>query len=644
MAHQQIAPYGSWKSPITPELLLSGAIVLGLTALDGDETYWIEGRPSEGGRNVIVRRSADGTLTEITPKPFNARTRVHEYGGGDYLVHQGTVYFSNFVDQRLYRVAPGAEPVVLTPEGDLRYADAVLDEARGRLICVREDHTNPAREAVNTLVRIELTSGEAHVLVSGNDFYATPRLSPDGSQICWLTWHHPHMPWDGCELWVGEFDAAGEIRNARRVPGEATEAFFQPQWSPDGVLYFISDRTGWWNIYRWHHDAIEALHPQDADFGLPQWAFGMSTYAFLSPQRIVCWYAQNDSGHLAYLDTVTGKLTPIDLPYTTLGGIRATEKRVVFSGGSPTQTGALVQLDVASSKIEVLRSTRLLPVDPAYFSSAQPIEFPTEHGLKAHAFYYPPCNPDYTAPAGELPPLLVMSHGGPTSAVSGSLNPVIQYWTSRGFAVIDVNYGGSTSYGRAYRERLRGQWGIVDVDDCTNGAQYLVKQGLADGKRLAIKGGSAGGYTTLCALTFRNAFSAGASHFGVSDLEGLARETHKFESRYLDSLIGPYPERRDLYLQRSAINYTDQLSCPVIFFQGLEDKVVPPNQAELMVEALKAKKLPVAYVAFEGEQHGFRRAENIKRSLEAELYFYSKIFRFEPAETIEPVPIANLPA
>ncbi|MEO7022490.1 MAG: S9 family peptidase [Ktedonobacteraceae bacterium] len=642
MVHSQTSPYGSWKSPITPDLIVSDAINLGLSALDGNDTYWIEGRPSEGGRSVIVRRSADGAVTDMTPPPFNARTRVHEYGGGDYVVSAGTLYFSNFADQRLYRVTPGAEPEALTPAGKLRYANAIMDTTRDRLICVCEDHSNPEREAVNTLAGISLASGEAHVLVSGNDFYSTPSLSPDGSRLCWLTWHHPNMPWDGSELWLGDIDTSGEIVNARCIAGSLTESICQPQWSPDGVLYFISDRTGWWNIYRLHNNSIEAVCIQASDFGTPHWIFGLSTYAFASPQQIVCLYAQDGIGHLTYLDTTTGKLTPIATPYTTIGGIRISAGRVLFGGASPTEAAALVQLDLATGKLEVLRHSRKSSVDPAYFSVPQSIEFPTEHGRAAYAFYYPPRNPDYTAPNGELPPLLVASHGGPTSATSSAFNLGVQFWTSHGFAVLDVNYGGSTGYGREYRERLKGEWGVVDVDDCVNGAKYLVERGLADGKRLAIRGGSAGGYTTLCALTFRNIFNAGASHFGVSDVEALAKETHKFESRYMDQMIGPYPEKRDLYIQRSAIHFTDQLSCPVIFFQGLEDKVVPPNQAESMFEALKAKKVPVAYVAFEGEQHGFRRAENIKRTLEAELYFYSKVFGFELAEAVEPVKIENL--
>jgi dipeptidyl aminopeptidase/acylaminoacyl peptidase len=568
---------------------------------------------------------------------------VHEYGGGDYVVHNGTVYFANFADQRLYRARPGTEPTPITPAVDRRYADFIIDQGRNRLICVSEDHTNPEREATNMVVAVLLDSDEeVQTLVAGNDFYAAPRLSPDGSRLTWLTWNHPNMPWDGCELWVGELDEHGMVRQAEQVAGGPNESIFQPSWSPDGVLSFVSDRTNWWNLYRWSNAHIEPLCPREAEFGVPHWVFAQSTYAFISPERLVCVYDDAQGSHLAFLDTTTGTLTPIELPYTAIGSVNANAQRIVLIAASPTEAAAVVQIDVATMKSEVLRRSSSVSVNPAYISIAQHIEFPTEDEQTAYAYYYEPRNADYQAPRGELPSLQVISHGGPTYATSNTLNLQIQFWTSRGFAVLDVDYGGSTGYGREYRERLRGQWGIVDVNDCVNAVKYLVSRGLVDGERLAIRGGSAGGYTTLCALTFSDVFSAGASHYGVCDLEILARETHKFESRYLDSLVGPFPEKRDLYYRRSAINYTDQLSCPVIFFQGLEDKIVPPSQAEMMVEALRAKHLPVAYIAFEGEQHGFRRAENIKRTLEAELYFYSKVFEFDLPEFIEPVTIENL--
>jgi dipeptidyl aminopeptidase/acylaminoacyl peptidase len=427
------------------------------------------------------------------------------------------------------------------------------------------------------------------------------------------------------------------------VAGGIDESIFQPEWSPDGPLYFVSDRSGWWNLYRQKEDGSgEALHEMQAEFGMPQWVFGMSAFAFESGERIICAYIEKGSSRLASLNTRTNEFKKIETPYTDITSVRAAKDRVVFRGGSPTTPASIVQLDLSTGQTETLRRSNELQIDPGYFSIPQAVEFPTENGQTAHAFFYPPRNRDYGAPEGELPPLLVKSHGGPTSAATTTLALGIQYWTSRGIAVLDVNYGGSTGYGREYRQRLKDTWGIVDVNDCANGARYLVERGEADTTRLMITGGSAGGYTTLCALTFTDRFKAGASHYGVSDCEALAKETHKFESRYLDGLIGPYPERADLYRERSPIHHVDRLSCPVIFFQGLEDKVVLPNQAEMMVEALRAKGLPVAYVPFAGEQHGFRRAENIKRALDGEIYFYSRVFGFELADEVEPVPIENL--
>ena len=633
------APYGTWQSPITSEVIVSNSIRLGSIQLDGSDIYWSELRPTEKGRSLIVRRTVDGAITDVTPTDFNVRTRVHEYGGGAYWVDHGDIFFANFLDQRLYQQSPDTLPKSLTPEKALRYADGVVDRSRQQLICVREDHTQANQAAINTIVAISLDNQTQIVLASGYDFYSTPRLSPDGKQLAWLSWNHPNMPWDGTELWVAEMAADGTLANPQKVAGGLSESIFQPQWSPDGVLYFIGDATGWWNLYRWHNQTVEPLYPLEAEFGVPQWAFGMSTYGFASAQSLVCTYKYKGVQQLAQLDTTTLVLTEIDTPYSSLGGLKVGADFVVFLGGSPRQPSVLVHLDLLTSKTTELRQSSTLEIDKGYLSTPENITFPTGNNLSAYGIYYPPKNKDYVASEGSRPPLLVKSHGGPTAATSSNFNPTIQYWTSRGFAVLDVNYGGSTGYGRAYRERLKGNWGVVDIDDCVNGARYLVVQGKADPEQLAIDGGSAGGYTTLGALTFRDVFKAGASYYGVSDMAALARDTHKFESRYLDSLVGPYPERKDLYEARSPINFTDQLSCPVIFLQGDEDKIVPPNQAELMVNALKKKRIPVAYLLFEGEQHGFRKADNIKRALDAEFYFYSQVFGFEPAEEIEAVEI-----
>jgi dipeptidyl aminopeptidase/acylaminoacyl peptidase len=618
----QIAPYGSWKSPISADLIASAVLGLGQTVLDGDDVYWLELRPHEGGRSVIVRRRGDGTTADVTPPPFNVRTRVHEYGGGDFTVRDGSVYFSNFADQHLYRQPSGGRPQALTSTPGRRYADTIVDAARRRLICVCEDHTGGTREPANTLVSVRLDGNpNLQVLVAGNDFYASPRLSPDGARLAWLTWNHPNMPWDGTELWVGEVDASGALSCAQCIAGGPEESIFQPEWSPEGVLHFVSDRTAWWNLYRWREQRLEPLCEMAADFGRPLWQFGMSTYAFESSDRLICCYTEHGSWRLARLGPAVGvgsagplpvgSLQPtksdrllgpaarhfqqIATPYSEIADIRAARGVAVFRGGSPTEPTAIVRLHLESRQFEVLRQSSDVSIDAGYLSAPEPIEFPTAGGLTAHAFFYRPHNRDYIAPEAEKPPLLVRSHGGPTSVASSALDLRTQYWTSRGFAVLDVNYGGSTGFGRAYRQRLNGNWGVVDVDDCVNGALFLVRRGEVDANRLAIT------------------------------------DTHKFESRYEDRLVGPYPQCRDLYRQRSPLHFADRLSCPVIFFQGLDDKVVPPSQTEAMVAALRSKGVRVAYIAFPGEQHGFRRAETIKRALESELDFYARVFGFQLA-------------
>jgi dipeptidyl aminopeptidase/acylaminoacyl peptidase len=642
MADQKTAPYGSWKSPITTEVILSDFIGIGQMAVDGEDLYWTEYRPKEEGRNTIVRRAPDGQITEVIPASFNARTRVHEYGGGHFTVAEGVVYFTNFADQRLYRQQPGQDPEPLTPAGHMRYADLRVAPGGERLYCVREDHSGPG-EAVNTLVTLELDRlGEGEVLLSGNDFYSSPRLSPGGKRLAWLTWNHPNLPWDGAEVWVGELGKGGVLGERVKVAGGKDESIFQPEWAPDGSLYFVSDRSGWWNLYRWRDGVVESVCQMEAEFGEPQWVFGMSLYGFEPDGRLVCAYSQAGTFHLARLDPQARRLEAFDLPYTEILEVRLSRDFAYLSAASPAEPQVLIRADLLSGEYEILRRSREVKISAGYFSTAQPVEFPTSGGKTAYGYFYPPKNRDYLAPAGEKPPLLVMSHGGPTSATSTSLRYGLQFWTSRGIAVLDVDYGGSSGYGREYRQRLNGQWGVVDVDDCANGARYLVERGLVDGARLAITGGSAGGYTTLCALAFKDIFKAGASHFGIGDLETFVADTHKFESRYLETLIGPYPEKKEVYRERSPIHYTDRLNCKLILFQGLDDKIVPPSQSQAMYEAVRDKGLPVAYLAFEGEQHGFRRVENIKRAIEAELYFYSKVFGFKLADPVEPVEIDNL--
>ena len=648
MTNIKTAPYGSWQSPISSDLIVSESVKLSDIVLDGDDIYWIEMRPSEGGRNIIVRCTSDGQRADITPPDFNSRTRVHEYGGRSFAVDQADVYFSNFSDQRIYRQQPNGVPSAITTDKSLYFADIIVDRLHPGLICVCEDHSGQGAEPENRLIRIDLAEGgetsdpQLTVLAWGSDFYASPCLSPDGSQLAWLSWNHPNMPWDGTELWIGTIGQDGTLSKSEKVAGGRDESIFQPQWSPDGTLYFVSDRTGWWNLYRRRQNEIKPILEMEAEFGMPQWLFGMSTYAFESAQRLICTYTQHGRSQLAQIDVATDRLDTIETPYTGIAYLRASPGCAVFVGGSATEPTAIVKLDTDTHSLEILRRSSRNEIDRGYISIPRTIEFPTTRAQTSHAFFYPPQNKNYQAPAGDRPPLIVISHGGPTAAATDSLNPAIQYWTSRGIAVLDVNYGGSTGYGRAYRQRLYGEWGVVDTNDCVNGAKYTIETFGIDPDRLIIRGSSAGGYTTLCALVFHDVFKAGASYYGVSDLEALAQETHKFEARYLDQLVGPYPERKDLYIARSPIHHGQDLSCPVIFFQGLEDKVVPPDQAERMVDILRDKKLPVAYVAFEKEQHGFRMAQNIKRSLDAELYFYSRIFGFQLADEIEPVEIENL--
>lgn len=646
MAQSVQAPYGSWKSPLTSEMIVTESIRLGQLGLNKEYLYWVESRPTEGGRNVIVRLGPGQSSPEsLTPPAFNVRTRVHEYGGRSYLITDTTIYFSNFLDQRLYCQIGQELPQALTREG-MFFAEGIVDQHHDRLIFIREDHTHVSREPVNTLVSLPCSSSTGQesgtILVGGADFYASPRVSPDGRHLAWLSWNHPNMPWDGTELWVAPIQNDGSLGQPNKIAGGLHESIFQPEWSPDGLLYFISDRTGWWNLYRVKQDRIEALYPMEAEFGEPQWSLGMTTFAFHSADRLICTYTQRGTWRLAILDIQTGTLENIDLPYTEIGGPLIQGNQVSCTASSPSEPNAIIRLNLTTRTIETLRRSMELPIDPAYLSHPEPIEFPSEDGRTAHAFFYRPKNKDFNGPDSGKPPLLVKSHGGPTGAASSAFNLMIQFWTSRGIAVLDVNYGGSTGYGRAYRERLQGQWGIVDVDDCVNGVRYLIHQGEVDSQRVTITGGSAGGYTALAALTFREIFTAGSSYYGVADLEALTRDTHKFESRYLETLIGPYPERQDLYYQRSPIHFTDRLACPIILFQGLEDKVVPPDQAEKMFHAVKEKGIPVAYIAFQGEQHGFRRAENIKKVLDSELYFYSKIFGFEPVDYIAPIRIENL--
>ena len=637
--------YGTWPSPVTAQTVAAQGLRLSYVAVDGDDIYWIEGRPHEAGRNALVRLRPDGRIEDATPSDFNVRTRVHEYGGGAYVVAEGVVYASNFADQRIYRITADDQPIPITPAGKWFYADATLDRTRHRLIAVREDHSEPDREPITTLVSIPLegAASAGDVIASGYDFYSTPRLSPDGSRLVWLSWRHPQMPWDGTELWLADVTASGTVSNQRRIAGGPTESIYQPDWTPEGELYFVSDRDGWWKLYRSEEGVpVTSDVPMDAELGRPQWIFGTTSWVSIGDGRMVVSYTRAGRWHLSSLDTRTGRMSPLAEGFEPREWLASTGTHVVLVAGSSTTADAVVRVDVATGVVETLKSSSSVSIPSALLSVPESVEFPSSDGHKTHAFYYPPQNADYTGLDGERPPLILIGHGGPTTATSATLDLKVQFWTSRGFAVADVNYGGSSGFGRIYRERLNQQWGVLDVRDMIAAAQYLVATGKADPNRLMIRGGSAGGYTTLAALVFHpGVFKAGASYYGICDIEVLARDTHKFESRYLDTLVGPYPAAQDVYYGRSPIHFVDRLACSLILFQGLEDKVVPPNQSEMMADAVRKKGLPVAYLAFEGEQHGFRKAATIIRCLEAELYFYGAVFGFTPADEIEPIRIDN---
>jgi dipeptidyl aminopeptidase/acylaminoacyl peptidase len=622
-------------------MLVQGAVRFGDVAVDGDTLYWVEGRAEEQGRYVIVRRTADGKIDDILPPPFSARTLVHEYGGGAIAASAGTVYFTNYADQRIWRIEPGEGPRPITAEDKLRFADIIHDVARNRLIAICEDHTANDHEPANRIVSINLADGTVTPLVDGADFYSNARMSPNGKQLAWLAWNHPNMPWDGTELFIAPIAGSGSISKPRKVAGGTDDSIFQPSWSPDGDLYFVSDGSNWWNLYSLKNGQVVPVFPMDAEFGTPQWVFGMTTYGFQPDGRIIARYTRGGKWFVMRIDPASGKHEPIALPYSNISSLDIAGDRAYAIAGSPTELDALVQIDLTTGESQVVRRSSPIQPDPEYTSVPEAIEFPTDGGKTAHAFYYRPTNSDFRGPSGEAPPLLILIHGGPTAATSAQFRLSTQFWTSRGFAVCDVNYGGSTGYGREYRNRLRDSWGVVDVNDSVRAALYLADQGKADRARLLIRGGSAGGYTTLACLTFSDVFRCGASHYGISDLALMVHDTHKFESRYLDRLVGILPQDEDRYRDRSPIFHLDHFKRPVILLQGLEDKVVPPNQAEVILDSLKKRGVPVAYVPFPGEQHGFRKAENIIRAHEAELYFYSRILGFEPADKLEPVEIFN---
>jgi dipeptidyl aminopeptidase/acylaminoacyl peptidase len=644
-----VAPYGSWSSPITLDLVANeGGVSYGSLWVDDEGLFWLETRPQEQGRAALVFLPHGGAPVDVVPPGFNVRTRVHEYGGGAWFRDGGVCFCSNFEDSRLYRIeSPGAEPQPITPEPPAahawRYADGRVF-ADGRLIvCVRETHEGG--EPVNELVVLSTDgSEEPRVIAHGRDFYAAPRPSPDGERLAWLAWDHPHMPFEGTDLCVGDLAADGSCANARRVAGSETESIFQPEWGADGGLYFVSDRTGWSNLYVERDGEVHALTQEQAELGYPQWVFDLTRYSFLPGGRIACVFTRAAVDGLELLEVESGTLSRVELPYTAFHSPSLTShgSKLYFPASSPTEPSALIELDADTGSRAVLRRASELELDDAYISTAVPISFEAAAGLTSHGFYYAPKNPDYSGPEGELPPLAVHVHGGPTAHVQTSLDLGIQLFTSRGIAVVDVNYGGSTGYGREYRDRLRGRWGEVDVEDSAAAARYLADRGDVDSARVEITGGSAGGYTTLLALAIRDEFAAGTSYYGVADLVTFHEDTHKFESHYDDYLVGPWPDTVDRYRDRSPVNHADSISRPLLLLQGLDDKVVPPAQSEVIVHALEQRGIPYAYIAFEGEGHGLRKAENVRRALEEHLSFLGQVFGFDPADELEPIEIAHL--
>ena len=632
-------PYGTWESLITSEMLVGGAVRLGEIVTDGDDVWWAESRPDEGGRTVIVRNGKDQT-----DKKTNVRTLVHEYGGSAWWVRNGTLVYSQYFDQRLYRRDKSGDSIPLTPESETqqsyRYADGRITNNEDWYVCVREIHTLSDEEPSNEIVAVPLDgSQQIRVLVSGPDFVSSPRVSKEGDQIAWVQWNHPNMPWDDTQLCIASLEEM--VLSNQKVTKSKAESFFQPEWDDQGNLHVVSDRNNWWNLFRVDQSTNEidltSLTNIEAEIGLPQWVFGQSRYAFVGDE---IWFVYREAGidKLATLSS-NGQFEQIKIDATEIESVTNYQDGIVATVSSWKAESSVMFIN--SEEVRPLSKTRDLDIGESWFPVPETFTYQTSDSEKAHALFYSPTNPEYEIHENENPPLIVLAHGGPTGSARRQLQLSIAYWTSRGFGVADVDYRGSTGYGRLYRNSLRNSWGLADVEDCVAVAKHLVAQKKVDKNRLAIKGGSAGGFTVLAALTFHDTFTAGASRYGIADLAILAKDTHKFESRYLDRLVGKWPEDEEIYKQRSPIHHIEQLSTPMVILQGSEDPIVPPNQAHLMAKKLKENDIPHALIEFSDEGHGFRKAPNITKAIESELAFFAQIFNFEPFDDLPKICIES---
>lgn len=642
---KSISPYGTWKSPISESMVAKDSISFESLKIDPvhpDKIYWLALYPAEEGRATISQYS-HGKIQMCLPKNFSARTQAHSYGGGEFTVYDNTIFFSNEKDNRLYKLEGcNGTPIPLTSPGDFRYADCSVNSSKNKLYCIREEFFKN-KKSEDSIISIDLKTHDMKIVEKGQDFYSSPIVSPDGRNLAWLSWNLPHMMFDTTQLWLADINEDGSVKNKKLILGKKDISIFQPQWSPSNVLYFISDQTGWWNLYRYQRNKIESVYLTPAEFGIVSWEFGPSTYSFVNDNLIAASYLKQGKGYFGFIDVNKKQMQTLNFPYTEFASVKSNPQNVYFFAGGLYSNPAVVELNATTHKTKELQTSLSLNLNHDFISVPKHIEYKALDGKINYAYYYPPKNPNYEAPKGEKPPLIVLVHGGPTARAAASLVLSKQFWTSRGYAILELNYEGSSGYGRAYRDLLKGRWGIGDRAAAISGALYLVQKGLADPKRLIIKGESAGGYTVLRVLTTSSVFQVGTDYFGVSNLETEYQTTHKLESRYWVGLIGPYPEKKAIYRERSPYFSIDKLSGALLILQGMEDEPVPPAQSEMIYETAKKAGKTVAYITFQNEGHGFRHAESRIKSLEAEQYFYNTIFGMPVKNIKPPIDIANLP-